>query len=134
MVIDSSAIVAIVLGEPEATALTLALRADEVRLLGAPTRTEVTVVLAGREGEGAVRALNRLLDGAEVTDVAFDRELADLASDAYGRYGKGNHRARLNLGDCFTYAVAKRTGEPVLCVGDDFAQTDIDVVALDPPS
>ncbi|CAN5572098.1 type II toxin-antitoxin system VapC family toxin [soil metagenome] len=134
MVIDSSVMVAIVLGEPEATALTLALRADEIRLLGTPTRTEMTVVLAGREGDRAVRALKRLLDGAEVTDVPFDRELADLATDGYSRYGKGNHPARLNLGDCFTYAVAKRAGEPVLCVGDEFARTDIDVVALDPPS
>ncbi|HMJ78950.1 MAG TPA: type II toxin-antitoxin system VapC family toxin, partial [Iamia sp.] len=65
-----------------------------------------------------------------VIDVPFDRTLADLAIDAHARWGKGNHAAKLNFGDCFTYAVAKQTGEPILCVGHDFARTDVPVVPL----
>ena len=77
-----------------------------------------------------MQTLRTFLENTGAVDVPFDRALADLAADAYAKFGKGNHRARLNLGDCFTYAVAKRTGEPILCVGDDFARTDVAVVAL----
>lgn len=107
------------------------MEADEVRLLAAPTRTEMSIVMHGHGGVGALVTLRRFLDGAGVIDVPFDRTLADLAADAYAEFGKGNHRARLNFGDCFTYAVAKQTGEPILCVGDDFARTDVAVVPLD---
>lgn len=131
MVIDSSAIVALLLREPTGPAIAEALRVDEVvLLLGAPTRTEMTVVMQRSGMPGGVGALRGLLDDLGVIDVPFDRILADAAADAYATYGKGNHAARLNLGDCFTYAVAKRTGEPVLCVGDDVAHTDIAVVPL----
>lgn len=131
MVIDSSAVLAILQGEPEASALLDAWMADDLRLLAAPTRVEMSVVVRRRLGELGTRRLRRLLDSSAVTDVAFDRTLADLATDAYAEFGKGNHPAKLNLGDCFTYAVAKQTGEPILCVGDDFARTDVAVVPLD---
>jgi len=130
VVIDASAVVAILLAEPEAAALERALGRDDVRLLSAPTRTEMSIVIHGRGGLPAVQTLRTFLENTGAVDVPFDRALADLAADAYAKFGKGNHRARLNLGDCFTYAVAKRTGEPILCVGDDFARTDVAVVAL----
>lgn len=130
MVIDSSALVALIYGEPQAEALLRAIEDDPIRLLGGPTRGEASIVVGRRIGPGGVAELRELIAVVGATDVPFDRTLADLASDAYSRWGKGNHRARLNMGDCFTYAVAKRTGEPVLCVGDDFAHTDIPVVPL----
>lgn len=116
--------------EESTLAIARALEEDELRLLGTPTRTEMAIVVQ-RSGlpDGAL-TLRDLLDDLGVIDVPFDRALADLAVDAHARWGKGNHPARLNFGDCFTYAVAKRTGEPVLCVGNGFARTDIDVVPL----
>jgi ribonuclease VapC len=130
MVIDSSAIVAMLLEEGQARAIDTALRGDDVLLLAAPTRAEMGIVVHGRLEDRGVRTMRRLLDELGVVDVPFDRSLADAAADAYAVWGKGHHPARLNMGDCFTYAVAKRTGEPILCVGDDFSRTDVAVVPL----
>lgn len=131
MVIDTSALVAVLLREPSEPALARVMDAAVLLLLGAPTRTEALIVAHGRRGAAGTFEMQALLHEINVTDVASDRRLADLAADAYAAYGKGNHPARLNLGDCFTYALAKQTGEPILCVGDDFTRTDIAVVPLD---
>lgn len=130
MIVDSSAILAILRAEPEAWALTEALDTADLVLIAAPTRTEVLISAHRRSGPGAVAEARVLLDAAGTVDVPFDRRLAEAAFAVHLLYGKGNHPARLNFGDCFTYAVAKQTGEPILCVGNDFAQTDIDVVPL----
>lgn len=130
MVIDSSAIVAILRREPAAMAISRALEDDEIRLMGTPTRTEVLIVVQRSGLPDGVGALRDLLHDIGVIDVPFDRALADLAIDAHARWGRGNHPAKLNFGDCFTYAVAKQTGEAILCVGDDFARTDVPVVPL----
>lgn len=130
MVIDTSALAAVIFAEVPAPSLLQAIERDPVRLLGGPTRGEASIVIGNRVGPAGVAELRTLIAVIGATDVPFDDTLADLASDAYARWGKGNHRARLNMGDCFTYAVAKRTGEPVLCVGDDFARTDVAVVPL----
>jgi len=130
MVIDSSAIVAILRREETSQAISGALFEDEIRLLATPTRTEMAIVVQRSGLPEGIGALRDLLDDLGVIDVPFDRTLADLAIDAHARWGKGNHPAKLNFGDCFTYAVAKRTGEAILCVGDDFAQTDAAVVPL----
>jgi len=130
MVIDSSAIVGLLIDETVNEAIVEALRADEQKLVAAPTRLEMTIVMQRSGIADGVAAVRAALDGLAVIDVPFDRTLADLASDAYATWGKGNHPARLNFGDCFTYAVAKRTGEAILCVGNDFARTDVPVVPL----
>jgi ribonuclease VapC len=130
MVIDSSAIVAVLRREGSTLAIARALEDDEIRLLGTPTRTEMAIVVQRSGLPDGAATLRDLLDDLGVTDVPFDRELSDLAVRAHATWGKGNHPARLNFGDCFTYAVAKQTGEPILCVGNDFAQADIDVVPL----
>lgn len=130
MVVDSSAIVAILQSEPETAALVRALQADRVRLIGAPTLTEATVVVHGRHGSEGVERLERLVAELDARVVPFDREHAEVASTAYALFGKGHHHAALNLGDSFTYAVAKQAGQPILCIGDDFARTDIEVVPL----
>ncbi len=130
MVIDSSALAAIIFQEPQAEALEAAIDADPLRLLGSPTRAEVSIVVGRRLGWGGLAEIRQLISVISAVDVPFDGVLADAAADAYAVWGKGSHPARLNLGDCCTYAVAKRMGEPILCVGNDFALTDIDVVPL----
>lgn len=130
MVIDSSALAAIIFREPEAGSLQQAIDVDPVRLLGAPTRGEASIVVGRRIGWDGVAQIRALISVISAIDVPFDRGLADAAADAYATWGKGNHPAQLNMGDCFTYAVAQRTGEPILCIGEDFAQTDVAVVPL----
>lgn len=130
MIIDSSAVLAVLLAEPEAWALTEALETAEIVLIAAPTRTEALIAAHRRSGPDAVAAVRTLLDAAGAIDVPFDRRLAEAAYAVFTLYGKGNHPARLNFGDCFTYAVAKQAGEPILCVRNDFAQTDADLVTL----
>lgn len=130
MVIDSSAVVAILRREETTMAIARALEEDQVRLLGTPTRTEMSIVVQRSGLPDGVGTLRDLLDELGVTDVPFDRALADLAIEAHARWGRGNHPAKLDLGDCFTYAVAKSAGEPILCVGNDFVQTDVPVVPL----
>jgi ribonuclease VapC len=128
MVLDTSAIVAILLGEPPADRLVAAVEADRTRLVSAATVVEASLVLLGRYGEAGEPELDRLLRafGAEVVPVG--EEQANLARHAALRYGRGRHAAGLNFGDCFSYALAVARDEPLLFVGDDFAQTDVRVV------
>jgi ribonuclease VapC len=125
VVIDSSAILAIILLEPEARVLAGALRSPGPRRISAIAYLEATLVLEGRQREAGRSALEAWVreSGAEI--IPFDPRQMLYACQGWREFGKGRHPAALNLGDCATYALAKVTGEPLLCKGNDFAQTDI---------
>ena len=125
MVIDTSAIVAIALNEPEATEFEQRIADDPVRLISAATALEAEMVLETRLGHAGGREFDLWLHkvGAEVVPV--NAEQIDAARRAWRRYGKGRHPAALNFGDCFSYALALIHGEPLLFKGEDFARTDI---------
>lgn len=125
MIIDSSAIVAIMLREPGYSDLLDSLAADEYVAVGAPTLAETGIVLAAKMGLVARTLLARFLDEAEMIVIPFDDDHWQIATDAFIRFGKGLHTAALNFGDCMTYAVARLADEPLLYVGDDFRQTDV---------
>ncbi|HME01294.1 MAG TPA: type II toxin-antitoxin system VapC family toxin [Terriglobia bacterium] len=125
MVIDSSALVAILFDEPERSHFNRLIEADRVRLISAATFLEAALVVEARRGEAAGRELDLLMHRARVSVVSVDAEQAETARAAWRRYGKGRHKAGLNYGDCFSYALAKVSGEPLLAKGDDFAQTDV---------
>jgi len=128
MVLDTSAIVAILAGEPESDRMVGAIAADPVRLLSAATGVEAGIVVQARYGDAGSRELGNLLTalGAEVVDVGADHAAAAL--EAWRTFGKGRHAAGLNFGDVFPFALSVVTGEPILCKGDDFARTDAPLV------
>jgi ribonuclease VapC len=125
MVIDTSAVVAILFDEADQVRYDQAIEAASVRLVSAVTRVELALVIEGRKGEAGRERLDRFfrLTGAEV--VAATADHAQIAIEAFRRFGKGRHRASLNIGDCFAYALARATGLPLLFKGDDFIHTDI---------
>ena len=125
MVIDTSAIVAIALNEPEAAAFERQIAADPVRLISAATVLETAIVLESRLGEPGGAEFDLWLHKAAVEIAPVDSQQADRARRAWRRYGKGRHPAGLNFGDCFAYALAVTTEQPLLFKGDDFARTDI---------
>jgi len=125
MVVDRSAIVAILLSEPDAAALEQSLVADEIRLVPATCVLEARMMLASRRGEHALAEIDLWLATIDARIIAVDAELVDIATQAWLAYGKGRHPAALNFADCLSYALAKRTGEPLLFKGDDFSRTDI---------
>jgi ribonuclease VapC len=125
MVIDTSALAAIFFHEPERDAFRNAIVAASNRLISAATVLEAGMVIEGRRGGGAGREFDLFLVRAQIKIVPIDAELADLARSAWRKYGKGRHPAALNFGDCFSYALAKATGEPLLAKGTDFASTDV---------
>lgn len=127
MILDSSALVAVLLKEPGWQALLGRIAADETPAVGAPTLAETGLVLTARLGRDARRLLSAFVREAGITVVPFVEEHARVAVEAYARYGKGRHRAALSFGDCMTYAVARLAGQPLLCVGDDFPRTDLPV-------
>ncbi|MCK1738914.1 type II toxin-antitoxin system VapC family toxin [Bradyrhizobium sp. 138] len=124
MVIDTSAIVAIALNEPDASEIELRIADDPVRLISAATVLEAAMVLETRLGDAGSREFDLWLlkIGAEIVPVNVEQ--ADAARRAWRRYGKGHHAA-LNYGDCFSYALAVTRGEPLLFKGEDFAKTDV---------
>ncbi len=126
MVLDTSAMVAILVSEPEADRLVAAVDADHTRLVSAATVVEASLVILGRFGEAGEPQLDRLLRtiGAEVVPVG--EEQVGIARDAALRYGRGRHAAALNFGDCFSYALSIARNEPLLFVGDDFSKTDVE--------
>ena len=128
MVLDTSALIAVLLDESDAVAFRLAIEADPVRLLSAATLVETSIVIEARVGEAGGRELDRLLHKADVEVVAVDAEQAELARHAFRKFGKGRHAASLNYGDCFSYALAESRGEPLLFKGGDFAKTDVAAV------
>jgi ribonuclease VapC len=125
MVIDTSALVAMLNNEPEAERFETAVEADHVRLMSTASYLETAIVIETRLGEPGGRELDLWLHRAAVDLVGVDSDHADAARVAYRMYGKGQHRAGLNYGDCFSYALAKVSGQPLLFKGDDFALTDI---------
>ena len=125
MVIDTSALMALLLDEPEAEDFRTALELDETRLLSAATLLETAVVIEARKGEAAGRELDRLIDKAVVTIVAVDADQVEEARRAWRRFGRGRHQAGLTYGDLFAYALSRTTGEPLLFKGDDFRRTDV---------
>ena len=127
MIVDTSALIAILLEEPEGHLFDVAiLNAAESRISSA-NYLEAAMVLLARRGANAARALDLLILRSEIEIVAFTESQASLARSAFERYGRGFHPAKLNFGDCMAYALAKETGEELLFKGTDFAQTDIAV-------
>lgn len=125
MVIDTSALMAILLGEPEAESFSQSIAKDPKRLVSALSLLEAAIVIHARKGPVGTRELDLLLHAAGVTVVSFDGDQALLARTAYEKYGKGHHPAALNLGDCCSYALSRSSGEPLLFKGNDFSQTDV---------
>lgn len=125
MVVDASAVIAIALNEADAGRLATAIFSSSRRLIAMPTVLEITLVVGGRTGVAGREILGRLLGSLDLTAMAFDAEDLALAEAAWWQFGKGRHPARLNFGDCFSYALAKIEDEPLLFTGDDFRLTDI---------
>lgn len=127
MVIDSSALVAILFGEPEAGGFVDAIAEAEPRLMSAANLLEAAIVVDNQIGPEAGRQLDRFVEQARIEIAPVTERHARIARQAYLDYGRGNHPAKLNFGDCLAYALAKATGETLLFKGDDFEQTDIRV-------
>jgi ribonuclease VapC len=127
MVIDTSAIVALVEAESSAPALIAALDADERRLISAVSVLEAGIVLESRRPTTGRAALDRLLETLAIEVVPFDSDQLELAREGFRQFGRGRaSRARLNFGDCCAYGLAKALAEPLLHVGDDFGHTDVE--------
>jgi ribonuclease VapC len=130
MVIHTSALFAMLSNEPDAERFEAAIEDDPVLLMSTASYLETAIVIERRFGEPGGRELDLWLHGAGVDLVPVHPDQAELARAAYRRFGKGSHPAGLNFGDCFAYALAKVSGEPVLYKGDDFGKTDVAVVPL----
>jgi ribonuclease VapC len=130
MVIDTSAFIAILRDEPEAAHFRRLVLAGSVRLVASVmARLEASMVAIGRRGQPGLVELDRLFAELAVTFIAFDEHQADIARDAFARYGKGRHPAGLNFGDCAAYALAMAEAEPLLFKGTDFGATDVQVAS-----
>ena len=127
MIIDSSALVAILLEEPEVLRLTTAIAETSICRLPASCLLEASMILLARRTEDGVRNLDLYVARSRMEIAPFTESQARLARTAFERYGKGRHPAKLNFGDCMAYALAKETGEELLFKGTDFGQTDIAV-------
>lgn len=125
MVIDTSALVALLSLEPEAVRLAKAIDSDPVRLISAATLVEAGLVIESRFGSAGALELDLAVAKAGFSIEPLTADHAELAREAWRRFGKGRHPAGLNLGDCFSYALARATAEPLLFKGEDFRQTDI---------
>ena len=129
MVIDTSAFLAILKDEPDRRLCTEAIEAAASRRTSAATFLEASIVVQSRYGAAGIQRLDMLLESARIEVIAVDAAQARVARQAFVDFGKGRHPAGLNYGDCFSYALAQQLGEPLLCKGNDFAQTDL-VLAL----
>jgi len=125
MVIDTSAFAAIFFAEPEREPFLNAIMSAGSRLVSAASMIETGIVIEARQGDAAGREFDLFVVRANLQIVPVDAEQAELARSAWRKYGKGRHRAALNFGDCFSYALARFCGEPLLAKGTDFASTDI---------
>jgi ribonuclease VapC len=128
MVIDTSALVAILQREPERRRFIEAIEAADRRLMSVATFVEISIVIEARHGSEGLRDLDHFISRAAIDLVAVDQEHGQVARAAFSRFGRGRHRAGLNYGDTFPYALAMLTGEPLLSKGDDFVQTDAALV------
>jgi len=126
MVLDTSAVVAIIFGDPERRAFLLELARNPQLVMSAVTLYETSIVTAGKKNDAqAASEVDSFMTDFAVEIVALEAEGARSAREAYFRFGKGYHPAGLNLGDCFPYSLAKARDEPLLFKGDDFLKTDI---------
>lgn len=128
MVIDSSALIALLLGEEETERLARAIADDPRRLIGVFNWLETAIVIEAKKGEAGGRELDLLLHRSQMEIVSMNPDQSEIARTAWRVFGKGNHPAGLNIGDCCAYALAKYSGEPLLFKGEDFSQTDIRTV------
>ena len=127
MVIDSSALLAILFDEPDGLAFARAIHAASVRLISTMSMLETSMLMLSRRGPAGLARLDRAVAEMAIEIVAFDREQMLRARDAFARYGKGRHPAGLNFGDCAAYALAVTEAEPLLFKGTDFGATDVEV-------
>jgi ribonuclease VapC len=125
VVVDTSAVLAILLGEPEADGFARALAAAPKRLIAAVNALEAAIVINTKKGPAGGRELDLLMHRAKIDIAGMDAGQVEVARRAYERFGKGRHAAGLNLGDCCAYALAKTTGESLLFKGEDFGKTDL---------
>jgi ribonuclease VapC len=125
VIVDTSAVLAIIFAEPGYEALLAALTEAESAAIAAPSVAEAGIVLSARLGNKAPGLIERFLQELRIDVIPFAESHVSVAVDAFRRYGKGRHRAGLNFGDCMSYAVAKLAAAPLLYVGDDFGHTDI---------
>jgi len=130
MVLDTSALLAILQDEPERPAFNRAIMAAEMRWLSVASFVETSIVIEVRYGADGLRDLDLYLSKAGIERVAVDPEQGEAARRAFRQYGKGRHPAGLNFGDCFAYALARLKNEPLLFKGDDFSRTDIATAPL----
>jgi ribonuclease VapC len=128
MVVDTSAVLAILLDEPEAAEFAQLLEDDPTPLISAASVFEAGIVLISRYGLEARGDLQAFIEQGGLQVEPVTAEQAELALDAYQQFGKGRHRASLNFGDCFAYALCKATGQALLFKGQDFSQTDMATV------
>jgi ribonuclease VapC len=129
MIVDTSAIVAILDQEPEADRIARTLASTSERVVSAATLVEVGIVMQARRGDDGARDLDLLLAKLRIEILPFTARQAEIARKAFRRYGRGRHDAKLSFGDCFAYAVAKDESAHLLFKGDDFGQTDVMVAS-----
>ena len=127
MILDSSAIVAILLQEPEYESLSLKLASARSLGIGTPTLLETAIVLSARLERNTQGLLANFIQETDTVVIPFTQAHCSAAHQAWQNYGKGRHPAALNFGDCAAYATARLAGEPLLCTGDDFARTDLEL-------
>ena len=125
MILDSSAVIAVLREEPGHQHLQVRLERADAIAMGAPTLFETSLVLVRRFGEAGGVLIERFVDDWEVQLLPFKEQHVNVAVEGFSRFGKGRHPARLNYGDCLTYATAKVADRPLLFTGNDFAKTDI---------
>jgi ribonuclease VapC len=126
VIVDSSALLAVAFQEPGYESVLRRITDAQAVAAGAPTLAETGIVLHARLGSGANGLLERMLDELGIEEIPFGEIHWREAVDAYRRFGRGQHPAGLNFGDCLTYAAARLTGEPLLYVGEDFSRTDLE--------
>ena len=131
MVIDSSAVLAILLGEKDAESYARAIADDPKRLMSVFSELEAAIVIEAKKGEAGGMALDALIHRSDIRIVSFDDSQCKIARSAWKKYGKGRHKAGLNIGDCCSYALSRYSGEPLLFKGKDFTQTDIKRIKLE---
>jgi len=128
MIIDSSALLALIFREPQAERIAVALSESKFCAMGAPTLVETAIVLTAKLGEASRTILSRLIEDLDLVIVPCTAAHGREAREAFIAFGRGRHPAALNYGDCLTYAIAKLAGQPLLFVGNDFHRTDLEVV------
>ena len=133
MVIDTSALLAILFADPERERLASAISEAGIRLLSSVNALEAAIVVLTRKGPAGLREFDLLCHAAELEIVPFTGEHLVLAREGYQRFGKGRHPAGLNFGDCCAYALSRHSGEPLLFTGEDFARTDLEAALPNTP-